>query len=556
MAEGGGSQVGEMFIRMHGRDAEVLTAFNRVESRGHQTARSLGSTAEASSTSFSRIGAAAGIMSATVVTAVMAVVGVLAMFGVGLASVAMHTIKLASEAEDTAGKFNVVFGSAAEDTSKKLEDMAQRLGKSRIELMQMASQTQDTFVPLGFARDTAAGMSLAVTELAQDLASFSPEAGNSAEAMAALQSALIGNHETMRKYGVIINDTVLSQQLMKMGIEGGTQAASEQQKILARLQLIMAGTSDAQGDLERTSTSYTNTADSFRSVMKDLGIQIGSILMPSFTEIIGKLRDLVLWFQINEEVVTLWQDRVAAATRFVIGGVESMWYVISNADLIWEGMTIAAAEAMMSAHDRVKWFADNSWIAIEWFFTNFWEIAQSIGQNYIQMWVNVFENFDTIVSAGMDILAGNTDRGMKDLVSTMTKDFKYVTSSPEFKEFQATDFTHEWNALSDKWAERTMKNTEEVASDLQEKTKLDFDSLFAGVEGRADKASKKAKASIGDLEGAFQSTLLARFEGDDPNVRAVGELTDVVRQTDANEDERHRELIEAVSSAPGFIVEG
>ena len=48
-------------------------------------------------------------------------------------------------------------------------------------------------------------------------------------------SGMVGNHEALRRFGVIITETSLSAKLMEMGIKGGSRAATEQQKVLAEL---------------------------------------------------------------------------------------------------------------------------------------------------------------------------------------------------------------------------------------------------------------------------------------------------------------------------------
>ena len=104
--------------------------------------------------------------------------------------------------------------------------------------------------------------------------------------MEAFQSALVGNHETMRQFGVVITEATIKQELLNMGIEGGTKAASNSQKVQARLNLIMAGTTDAQGDAVRTADSYANRVREMQAALGDLGILIGNELMPHLKNLV------------------------------------------------------------------------------------------------------------------------------------------------------------------------------------------------------------------------------------------------------------------------------
>ena len=75
----------------------------------------------------------------------------------------------------------------------------------------MASTVQDTFVPLGFARNEASDLSVQLTKLAVDVASFNN--ASDTETMRAFQSAIVGNHETVRRFGIVITEATLQQEL-------------------------------------------------------------------------------------------------------------------------------------------------------------------------------------------------------------------------------------------------------------------------------------------------------------------------------------------------------
>jgi hypothetical protein len=220
-------------------------------------------------------------------------VGVGVAIGAGVAAIGVatgKTIALGSDAEEMMGKFNVVFGDFAETTIQKLDAFGAAVGRGKFELRGMAASVQDTFVPLGFARDRAAEMSVELTKLAVDVASFNNV--SDADTMRDFQSALVGNHETVRKYGIIITQAALDQELLNMGIAGGIKEATEQEKVMARMNLIMAGTSDAQGDAARTAGSWANVMRALKSSIKDTATEIGLKLLPLATPFLAWARDM------------------------------------------------------------------------------------------------------------------------------------------------------------------------------------------------------------------------------------------------------------------------
>ena len=111
-----------------------------------------------------------------------------------------NLVKVQSDAEEIANKFNVVFGSQAEIVRRWASSLGSEIGRSKQELEGMLSTLQDTFVPLGFTRESATKLSTEIAKLALDVASFNNKLD--ADVIRDFQSAIVGNHETVKKYGV------------------------------------------------------------------------------------------------------------------------------------------------------------------------------------------------------------------------------------------------------------------------------------------------------------------------------------------------------------------
>ena len=210
------------------------------------------------------------------------VTGVVVRGGLGL-------VTAASDAEEAANKFDAVFKDLAAEARAWAAEHAAAVGRSRLDLEVYLATLQDTFVPLGFARDQAADLAKTLTRLGIDLASFNNAA--EPETIDLLTSAIVGNHEAVRRYGIVITEATLKQELLARGITGGTAAASEQEKALARVAIIVRSTADAQGDAERTSEGYANQVKELAGNFKDLKVAIGEELLPVATEFITFLND-------------------------------------------------------------------------------------------------------------------------------------------------------------------------------------------------------------------------------------------------------------------------
>jgi hypothetical protein len=81
-----------------------------------------------------------------------------------------------------------------------------------------------------------------------------------------------------------VNEAAVKQKLLDEGFD--PKNATEQQKVMARLAIIMAGTTAAQGDAVRTSDSFANQTKRLKGLLADLAVQIGSALIPPLTKVV------------------------------------------------------------------------------------------------------------------------------------------------------------------------------------------------------------------------------------------------------------------------------
>lgn len=238
------------------------------------------------------------------------------------------SVEAFSNAEESYGKFNVVFGDFADKTEGDLEAIAEATGRSKFELIDYASTIQDTFVPLGFARDEAAKMSTQITQLAIDLASFNNL--ETADVVRDIQSALVGNTETLRKYGVVAQETQIKQELINLGLWDGKGAIDAQAKAQAILSLTLKGTVDAQGDAIRTADSYANKQRALEAATLDLKVAVGEGLVPALAEATSAMIPYINAITENLTVEQEWQD---AVNRGIISQREYQYQFDNNADI-------------------------------------------------------------------------------------------------------------------------------------------------------------------------------------------------------------------------------
>ena len=203
----------------------------------------------------------------------------LASFAAGIFSQSLLKLaNMAGDAQEQMSKAEVVFGVSTDAVLKFAQDTADATGRSRFSLVEMTASVQDILVPMGMLRHEAANLSQDIVKTAIDVASFNNV--TEAHAMRDFNSALVGNHETVRKYGIVISEARMQQVALDQGIIKTGETLTDQQKIFARLAIIQMDSSDAMGDAERTADSYANVMKALGAEFEETAIILGQKLMP------------------------------------------------------------------------------------------------------------------------------------------------------------------------------------------------------------------------------------------------------------------------------------
>jgi hypothetical protein len=185
---------------------------------------------------------------------------------------------------------NQVFGEAAKSVQRFAEQAAQSAGLSATEALQ-ASKTFGLFATgAGLGAAEAAKFSTTMVQLAGDLGSFNDVP--TADALAAIQSGLMGQSEPLRKFGVFLDDARLKAEALNMGIYNGTGPLSTQQKMMASYSAILAQTTIQQGDFVKYQDTLGNQLKTISTEFDNLSKDIGLMLIPAITEALPEIKEM------------------------------------------------------------------------------------------------------------------------------------------------------------------------------------------------------------------------------------------------------------------------
>jgi len=203
-------------------------------------------------------------------------------------------INAASDFQEANSKFNVVFQGMTQQAIAWRKELVKNFAMSQREASQFLSSIQDLLVPMGVAKEKAGELSFEVVKLAADLGSFNNL--STEQVIMDIQSALVGNFETMKKYGVVLNETTIKQKAMNEGVWDGKGVLDAATKAELAYKLIVEGSQAAIGDMARTADSYANIKKKVAARTEDAALKLGKIFMPAAASVLGIIVKLLEWF--------------------------------------------------------------------------------------------------------------------------------------------------------------------------------------------------------------------------------------------------------------------
>lgn len=211
-----------------------------------------------------------------------------------LALAGAASIKMASDMAETQNKVSVAFGDSSKDVMDWSKTSIMSMGLAQQSALDAAALFGDMGTSMGLARKDAADMSMGLTQLGADLASFKNI--DTKQAMQALAGVFTGETESLKMLGVVMTETNLEAFALSKGIKKKAQEMSEAEKINLRYAFILNATKNAQGDFARTSDGAANQMRMFGESMKELGVQLGTLVLPLFTKVINFTNGIIKGF--------------------------------------------------------------------------------------------------------------------------------------------------------------------------------------------------------------------------------------------------------------------
>lgn len=269
-----------------------------------------------------------------------------------------QAVEIASDIEEVQNVVDVAFGDMAYKMEEFADKAIQTYGISKL----VAKQTGSTYMSMargmGLAMDTATDMSLSLTALSADMASFYNVEQDVART--ALNSVFTGETETLKRYGIVMTQTNLDAFALSQGITKSYQSMSQAEKVQLRYNYVMAQTSLAQGDFARTSNSWANQVRILKENWKEFLSVVGTGLINVLTPLLSLLNSIVSYMtQLANAISKVFGGKTIQATNTAANNTLSMAdntsdYADATTDATKATKKLAKAQRGLSSLDELN----------------------------------------------------------------------------------------------------------------------------------------------------------------------------------------------------------
>lgn len=211
----------------------------------------------------------------------------------GLYKLGKSAVSAASDLEEVQNVVDVAFGDASKDIDRFAKTCIDRFGLSEYAAKKMASTFMSIGSSMGIANSSAKTMSVQLTGLAADMASFY---NTSVDAVSsALEGIYTGQTRALRQYGIVVDDATLAEYALSQGIKKSVSSMTAAEKATLRYNYVLKQTANAQNDFARTSSSWANAIRVLKQQWNTLMAEMGGVVTTILTPVIKALSKVLAY---------------------------------------------------------------------------------------------------------------------------------------------------------------------------------------------------------------------------------------------------------------------
>ncbi|PQO47369.1 hypothetical protein [Blastopirellula marina] len=209
----------------------------------------------------------------------------------GIVGLIRGSIEYSSALTELDSKARIVFGDTFDIVEKQVAGISAEVGRAKSSILQFSADLGAVIEASGISGRALGDMSTELSKLAVDMASFHNT--SDIQAFNALRSAITGELEPLKRFGVVMTQANLEAFALTKGIKQKIETMSQGQLVALRYAYIMERTATSQGDAARTADSFANRSRRLKDEWKELNEELGKGVTPALAEGLGVLTGVV-----------------------------------------------------------------------------------------------------------------------------------------------------------------------------------------------------------------------------------------------------------------------
>ncbi len=464
-----------------------------------------------------------------------------------------YSVKAASNLQESVNAVNVSYGESAEAVHKLGANAVESFGLSQRAFNEAAVGFSSFAEDIAASGDGDVAGTLEQLQLrATDLASvFNSSVPDAAEAM---RSALSGEAEPMKRFGVVMTEAKVQAYALSTGIIEVGDKMTDAEKQTARYGFIMEETAKVQGDWANTSDGFAGSMKKAQANIEEMAASIGSVLIPALARGLTFINDTISgWQEIANLPAVQW-------TVNTVSDIPSTLDDFENAIWGWAGRvtgigpqvtnTIDAATDSLNTHTGAVHYAGEAtdeWVAKQLAAEAAVRAADQTTKDLSSSTYLVQEAIDAAVEAlDRQTEAANTARDANMAMADGTYDL-YDAEAALFDAIEAANTTlndNEANLYDIRGALADVA----ISTDEMVTKQLELDGTTRDSVAGQELWTEKMLASAATLSGPMQNEVLAHIAR--VNGIPADKITWILADADPNNLAQVTREIDAIAAKP------
>lgn len=231
------------------------------------------------------------------------ITGAIASLGIGylIKEQVSSAIQYASDLTEVQNVVDVTFGKSAQEINKWSKTTLEAFGLNELTAKQFSGTMGAMLKSSGLTGDAVKEMSMRMTELSGDMASFYNLRAE--DAFYKIRAGISGETEPLKQLGINMTVANLEAYALSQGITKSYEKMSQAEQVQLRYNYLMNAGKDAIGDFARTSDSFSNQQKLLNENIKQFTGDLAKGLLPILGKVLKLLNNSIIVLKNNWSIV-------------------------------------------------------------------------------------------------------------------------------------------------------------------------------------------------------------------------------------------------------------